>query len=357
MTLVGAEDNSVTNVFPVGMHNSGLVLKDEDGNSVTELEEWSGASDQTVVPAAINIENSTDVIIGPVTQFNGPVTIYQNVNGQPTTANQIENGSVNNSVNGKSIKSTAAESLLAPDETGKISVFFSKYVNVKYLGILLTLLLVLVIIGFVILYYQPTSPKPSNNDGDDQPTSPPPKPSNSGGDDDVTVAPRGPGAIIDKAQWGGQPTLNFAKPLQHPTPFVIVSHTVTPVCTNFVECSQRVRSIQEYHVGKLHSPDVGYNFLVGGDGNAYVGRGWDIRNFHSPNSIGISFIGNYIYDHLTPEMIRVTKELLEEGVKKGKLAEDYKLVCHNQTYNTESPGGNVYDVVKTWPHYDSGLYL
>lgn len=43
--------------------------------------------------------------------------------------------------------------------------------------------------------------------------------------------------------------------------------------------------------------DIGYNFLVGGDGNVYEGRGWDIHGAHLPelnsNSIGICLLGNF----------------------------------------------------------------
>ena len=43
--------------------------------------------------------------------------------------------------------------------------------------------------------------------------------------------------------------------------------------------------------------DIGYNFLVGEDGNAYEGRGWDAQGAHAGKwnavSLGIAFIGNY----------------------------------------------------------------
>jgi N-acetylmuramoyl-L-alanine amidase len=43
--------------------------------------------------------------------------------------------------------------------------------------------------------------------------------------------------------------------------------------------------------------DIGYNFLVGEDGNVYEGRGWGKKGAHSipfnSKSIGICIIGNY----------------------------------------------------------------
>jgi len=43
--------------------------------------------------------------------------------------------------------------------------------------------------------------------------------------------------------------------------------------------------------------DIGYNFLVGEDGNVYEGRGWGKKGAHSipfnNKSIGICIIGDY----------------------------------------------------------------
>lgn len=43
--------------------------------------------------------------------------------------------------------------------------------------------------------------------------------------------------------------------------------------------------------------DIGYNFLVGEDGNVYEGRGWGKKGAHSVpfngKSIGICIIGDY----------------------------------------------------------------
>lgn len=43
--------------------------------------------------------------------------------------------------------------------------------------------------------------------------------------------------------------------------------------------------------------DIGYNFLVGEDGNVYEGRGWGVKGAHSipynGKSMGICMIGNF----------------------------------------------------------------
>lgn len=73
------------NVYSIEMGRSELVLHDDGGTSESSIvsDFMDRGADGLVNPdyAAINIENSTDVIIGTVTQFKGPVTIYQSVNG------------------------------------------------------------------------------------------------------------------------------------------------------------------------------------------------------------------------------------------------------------------------------------
>jgi peptidoglycan recognition protein len=58
-----------------------------------------------------------------------------------------------------------------------------------------------------------------------------------------------------------------------------------------------VKGFQDYHMDTNGWSDIGYNFLVGGDGNIYEGRGWIRVGAHTPgyniNSMGICLIGNF----------------------------------------------------------------
>lgn len=156
--------------------------------------------------------------------------------------------------------------------------------------------------------------------------------------------------LITRLKWGGR-TPFYERPLAHPTTYVIISHTASQKCNNINDCSRLVAAFQSQHISEFNSPDVGYNFLIGGDENIYVGRGWDAENFHMADSIGISFIGNFIYDRFTPGMIEAAQDLLRDGLDSGKLNKNYKLISHNQTGNTLSPGQNVYESIRFWPHY------
>lgn len=106
MIFESENDNKiVANVFPLGMQNSSITLYDDEGNRVNEVEELScDSNEQAIIPSAINVESSSDVIVGPVTQFHGPVTIYQQVNGRTQSLTNRDESNSENLQNGKSIE-------------------------------------------------------------------------------------------------------------------------------------------------------------------------------------------------------------------------------------------------------------
>lgn len=101
--------------------------------------------------------------------------------------------------------------------------------------------------------------------------------------------------------------------------------------------------------------DIGYNFLVGGDGSVYIGRGWDNQGAHTKNhnanSICIAFLGTF-NDNVPPnQQLRAAQLMIEEGVELKKLDSNYKLYGHRQLTSTDSPGNALYEIIKTWPHW------
>lgn len=155
------------------------------------------------------------------------------------------------------------------------------------------------------------------------------------------------------AMWGGREPL-YEVAVSEPIYFVIISHTAGIQCHDFLECSAQMRNIQSDHVNS-GSPNVGYNFVIGGDGDIYEGRGWHVRNFHRDHTIGVCFVGNYVYDELSLSMIDALDKLLDSGIQIGALPVDYYIVAHNHTYATLSPGQNVYKVLKAFPNFYEGV--
>lgn len=155
--------------------------------------------------------------------------------------------------------------------------------------------------------------------------------------------------------WLAQPFIGTLTKLKTPVEYVIISHSASEPCMKEAECTFLVRKIQTFHIESLGWQDIGYNFLVGGDGYVYTGRGWDYAGAHTfgwnDRSIGINLIGTFI-DTLPPrQQILAAQQLIELGVELGKIVKDYKLLAHRQLSATESPGATLFEEMKKWPHW------
>ncbi|XP_069701746.1 peptidoglycan-recognition protein LE-like [Periplaneta americana] len=167
--------------------------------------------------------------------------------------------------------------------------------------------------------------------------------------------PSGKLKVVPRREWLAQPPMKKGTKLHHPLPLVVILHTATEGGSTQAECVFLVRTMQSYHIESKGWDDIGYSFLVGGDGSVYVGRGWDTQGSfaygYNNRSIGIAFIGTFINEVPVPKQIAAGLQLIQEGVQLGKLAKDYKVMAHRQLSATESPGLAFYEIIKTWDHW------
>lgn len=135
----------------------------------------------------------------------------------------------------------------------------------------------------------------------------------------------------------------------------------------------RVRLIQTFHMESKNWDDIGYNYLIGGDGAIYEGRGlkfvlfivfdsteffalgWDKQGAHTKGynsgSIGVAYIGTFNKINPSERQLNAGFLLMNEGVKLKKLTEDYKIYAHRQLIASESPGAEFFETIKTWKHW------
>lgn len=113
-----------------------------------------------------------------------------------------------------------------------------------------------------------------------------------------------------------------------------------------------VKAIQTTHMNKF--TDIGYNFLVGGDGVIYEGRGWDFVGAHTKGqnaqSIGIAFIGTFDKTPAEQTQIDAAQALIAEGVRLNVIGADYKVFGQRQ-FISQSPGDKLYQVLQKWPQW------
>ena len=126
------------------------------------------------------------------------------------------------------------------------------------------------------------------------------------------------------------------------------------------DCGQLLREIQQYHVENVGLWDIAPNFLIGGDGKAYEGRGWDFSGVFvtrfNIKSLGISFIGNFDEELPSAAQISAYNELLKIGIGMFKMTEYYRVMAQGQFLNdTRSPGNAFYKSIKNWENWLSDI--
>jgi len=163
--------------------------------------------------------------------------------------------------------------------------------------------------------------------------------------------------IISRAQWGARAPTSSSS-ISKPVPKVFIHHTETPGCTTLAQCKARVKSIQNYHMDSNKWSDIGYNFLVGGDGNIYEGRGWNNLGSHAlgwnAKSYGIVFIGSFDSSLPNSKAQDAAKKLIACG-QPDKISKNYSLHGHRDGVCTSCPGNALYNQIKSWPKFGGGL--
>ncbi|KAH9512608.1 Peptidoglycan-recognition protein SC1a [Bulinus truncatus] len=56
---------------------------------------------------------------------------------------------------------------------------------------------------------------------------------------------------------------------------MFIHHAESSECFSQSTCAAEVRGFQNFHMDTRGWNDIGYSFLVGGDGSVFEGRGWD----------------------------------------------------------------------------------
>eukprot|EP00094_Tigriopus_californicus_P004622 TCALIF_04450-PA protein Name:"Similar to PGRP-SC2 Peptidoglycan-recognition protein SC2 (Drosophila melanogaster)" AED:0.37 eAED:0.37 QI:5/1/0.88/1/1/1/9/247/304 len=164
-------------------------------------------------------------------------------------------------------------------------------------------------------------------------------------------------AIVSRAEWGARApgsTTYMGNGVQ----YLFIHHSAGASCSTKSECIAEVKGIQNYHMDSNGWSEVGYSFLIGGDGNVYEGRGWNKvgAQTYGFNSVGygIDFIGTFTSTNPTQAAQDAFKQLAECAAAGGYVIGDYELKGHRQTGSTECPGNTFYETIKSYPHWTNG---
>ncbi|XP_046618556.1 peptidoglycan recognition protein-like isoform X1 [Neodiprion virginianus] len=162
--------------------------------------------------------------------------------------------------------------------------------------------------------------------------------------------------IITRSQWGARQvaSVNY---LIVPIPYVVIHHTAGHTCNRTSRCAEVVAGIQAQHIDSNNWGDIGYSFLIGGDGNVYEGKGWTREGAHvigyNKKSIGIAFIGSFEDNNANQTMLDVAHKLIICGKAQGILRPTVRVVGARQLIATVSPGFALYNQIQAWPEWVS----
>lgn len=320
------------------------VVHGETLNTLVNLPTLDVPQNSTAV-GSVAITESENVHFGNKTYFNGPITIKQYIK-QKTG---IEN---------KSYVKTESEIITKKESSlSNCNVEKSKYIKIKtWQKIVLSVVGVVLIgvLGSVVftLYVKSLNDDTAINKSNTHMEAKDKHPLQ-------IIAPEDVLRIVSRSDWLAQPEEGPLDIIQHPIPWVIIAHTATEDCNTQSKCVLRVRLIQSFHIESRGWNDIGYNFLLGGDGSVYVGRGWDYVGAHTKGynfkSICIAFIGTFNNEPPPRQQVDACLKLIKLGVKLGKLAQDYKILAHRQLIPSLSPGDQIFKLMKNWPHFASNF--
>jgi len=163
-------------------------------------------------------------------------------------------------------------------------------------------------------------------------------------------------SIISRAGWNARPPRGTPTRLPSRVPIAAIHHGGTATfCTTQAQCANIVRAYQNFHMDTNGWNDIGYNFVVGEDGNIYEGRGWNNQGAHAANwnsiSIGIAIIGDFTSRAPNAAALNAVRALLQCGVDLGRFPAAYQLVGHRQLGSTACPGNSLFSNIQSWPRW------
>ncbi|XP_017053437.1 peptidoglycan-recognition protein LC isoform X5 [Drosophila ficusphila] len=321
---------------------AGVVAKQILNGSLAVATPTSPPGGTTQGIGSIALTNSTDVTFGDKHFYEGPVTIQQFLidNRDKWKAGEGPGGGQDNPAfnGGATTNGTAPGSKLEDPVAPPICPFLPTSIGRRAL-IATVAFACLTILLFVILATTTNLFGKTLNQNQD----------NIGG-----------GLIlrfVERQQWLAQPPQKKIPDLEQPVKLVIVLPTNSDDCSTQAQCVFRVRLRQSFDIESVQEDDIVFNFLIGGDGNVYVGRGWDQVGAHmagyNSRSLSLAYIGSFQTRKPSDKQLSVTRLLLERGVKLGKIAPNYRLTAASKLEPslTQYKADVLYQSFGNWTHW------
>lgn len=164
--------------------------------------------------------------------------------------------------------------------------------------------------------------------------------------------------VVPRESWGARPARSSTAPLVPLWWAIVFHHTETDACLEREQCVKQVRELQREHMD-VRAPaldDIEFNFLVGGDGAVYEGRGWDavgrpLGGWHH-ESLSVAMIGTFHQRQPTAAQADAALRFVEWAMSDlERIRTDYRAAGACQFEDTDSPGARIMDMLVVWPHW------
>uniref|UniRef100_A0A6B0V5S2 Putative peptidoglycan recognition protein n=1 Tax=Ixodes ricinus TaxID=34613 RepID=A0A6B0V5S2_IXORI len=164
--------------------------------------------------------------------------------------------------------------------------------------------------------------------------------------------------FVSRVQWLAKPPRNV-RYISAAVGLVFYHHTERNQCFSIKDCSRIVYYWQEYHQKHKGWYDIGYTFLIGGDGSVYEGRGFGAVGAHTlgynDKSVSFSFIGNFTYHAPSKTMLTTAQNLIDCGIKVGKIRANYTLHGQRDANKRDCPEEAFYKQIRKSRHFGGRL--
>ncbi|XP_054265174.1 peptidoglycan recognition protein 4-like isoform X1 [Macrosteles quadrilineatus] len=158
--------------------------------------------------------------------------------------------------------------------------------------------------------------------------------------------------IVSRTLWDSLPPRK-AEALPGQRLVVWFSDTATPECKNFTDCMSTVQELQIQHMDVLRLPDIKHNFLIGGDGRVYEGRGFGVKPSNDEyikkmyplveDTLDIAYITTLEKGDVPSEIMReATINFLKYSKYQGHLT----LVVHHEVWEWEHTARDILPFMK-----------
>ncbi|XP_055349573.1 fibroblast growth factor receptor-like isoform X2 [Paramacrobiotus metropolitanus] len=100
--------------------------------------------------------------------------------------------------------------------------------------------------------------------------------------------------FVRRSEWNARNNTTELVILDLPVPYMVFRHTNTLPCDTPASCKAAVAGIQNTQMASSFF-DIAYNFVIGGDGSVFEGRGWhhkgSVTPMYNSRAIGVGLIG------------------------------------------------------------------